>query len=68
VSQPEGGVLLDIGDADPEARAVAHCVTDFLVGLSDDDADLEDAGGCERLYPIKRMGLLATGTSCLAEV
>jgi len=68
VSQPERGVLLNIGDADAEARAVSDCVTDFLVGSSDNDADLEDARGRQGLYPVEEDGLVATGTSCLAEV
>ncbi len=53
VGEPEGGVLLDIGDGDAESLAVADGVPDLLMRVADHDADLADARRLERLYPIE---------------
>jgi hypothetical protein len=52
VRQAQRGILLDIGHRHAESDAVAHRGADLLVGVADDDADLFDPGGRQRLDPI----------------
>ena len=54
VGQAERGVLGDVGDLDPEPRAVAHRLSDLGPGVTDDDADLGDTGGSHVLDPEKQ--------------
>ncbi len=49
VGEAERLRLVDVGDAGAEALAVAHRGADLVAGLADDDADLGDAGGDDRL-------------------
>ena len=52
-------LLEDVGDLDAEARSVAGGGADLLAGLGrDDDADLLDARGRDRLDPVEEHGLV----------
>ena len=66
VREPLRLVLLDVGDLDPEARAVAGRLPDRLAGLGgDDDADLLDAGRRHRLEPVEEHRLVGHGHELL---
>ena len=54
VGEAERLVLDDVGDAQPELRAVARGLADLLAGLGgDDDPDLLDSGLGHRLDPVE---------------
>ena len=65
VRQPERRLLLDVRDRDAEAAAVAHGVPDLLARVADHDADLDDAGGGQRLDPVEEDGLVGDGDELL---
>jgi hypothetical protein len=49
VGEPKGGLLVDVGDLEPEGRAVTDGLLYLLAGLADDDADLADPSRRDRL-------------------
>ena len=58
VRQAERRVLLDVVDADAPPRAVADRGSDLRLGVADDDADLADAGGGDRLDAVEEHRLV----------
>ncbi len=66
VRQAERRVLLDVGDLDPEALAVARRLADLAAGLRrDDDPDLADARGRHRLDAVEQHRLVGDGDELL---
>ena len=51
-------VLLDVGDARAPPRSVADGRANLRLRVTDDDADVADARGDERLEPVKEHGLV----------
>ena len=66
VREPERRVLLDVGDLDPELRAVAGRLADLAAGLGrDDDPDFADARGGHRLDAVEEHRLVGDGDELL---
>ena len=61
----EGRFLLDVGDADAEAAAIADGGHDLLFGIADDDADVADAALDEVLDGVEEDGLVGDGDELL---
>ena len=58
MGEPERRLLLDIGHPHAPLAAVAHRITDLLVGVADHDADLADSGGGQGLDAVEENGLV----------
>ena len=58
VRETQRRLLLDVGDAGAEARAVADRGADLPARVADDDADLADAGGDDRLDGVEEHRLV----------
>src|SRR5439155_26606710 len=63
--QPERRLLLDVGDGDAEAAAVADRVLDLLTRIADDDADVADPRRSQGLDAIEEDGLVGDGNELL---
>ena len=66
VREAERGLLLDVGDRDAEVLAVTRRLTDLAACLGrDDDPDLVDPGGGQRLDPVEEHRLVGHGHELL---
>lgn len=54
VGQAQRRVLRDVGDGEAEPRAVADGRPDLFCRVPDDDADVRDPGGRDRLQPVEQ--------------
>src|SRR5437016_3039422 len=57
--------LLDVGDAYAEPRSVADRLANFGAGLADDDADVADARGGQRLDGVEEDRAVGDGNELL---
>ena len=58
MGQPEGRLLLEVGDLEAPFRPVPHRPLDLRRRVAHDDADLLIAGAGDRLQPVEKDGLV----------
>ena len=65
VRQPARCILLDVGDADAPGRSIADRRANLRLRVTDDDPDVADAGGGERLDSVEQDRLVGHGHELL---